>query len=210
MKNKGFTLTELLAMLVVLGILMLVAIPNITAIVKRQKTNKFIEDAKSMIETAKIKNAKNNVSKPGIGECIVYSLDYLNDNENIDKGPNGGEYDQFESYVIYTREDDQYKYYVKLIEINGDTNQGIEDKTIEEVKKLANSDIKAVTNLYNLQKKDDPTTAFTKANTITKCLDQVKRYYRTYCIHANNGKYYDSTGKEIDEDKYKAYCMEND
>ena len=39
LKNRGFTLVELLAMLVVLGILMAVTIPNITGILNQSKEN---------------------------------------------------------------------------------------------------------------------------------------------------------------------------
>ena len=48
-KRKGFTLVELLAMLVVLGILMAVAIPNITGILGNQRVNGLKADAESLI-----------------------------------------------------------------------------------------------------------------------------------------------------------------
>lgn len=43
--NKGFTLVEILAMLLVLGIIVAITIPNITGILSGQKENVYIEDA---------------------------------------------------------------------------------------------------------------------------------------------------------------------
>ena len=51
--NKGFTLVEVLAMLVVLGIIIGVTVPNITGILNSQKTNLIAEDGIKMIENAK-------------------------------------------------------------------------------------------------------------------------------------------------------------
>ena len=84
MKNKGFTLVELLAMLVVLGVLMTVTIPNIAGILGNQKKNIIKNDATTMVETAKVKVARGYVKKPkNNNECVVMSLNYLNDNDNI-------------------------------------------------------------------------------------------------------------------------------
>ena len=58
MKNKGFTLVELLAMLVVMGILIGIAIPNISGIVGKQKENAFKSDINSLVERVKVKVAK--------------------------------------------------------------------------------------------------------------------------------------------------------
>ncbi len=123
MNNKGFTLVELLAMLAVLAILMAVAIPNITGILRNQKTSSLKNNAVTMVETAKTKVAKdeliNNPTKPE--ECLVFSLNYLNDNDNLEYGPNGGKYDEYESFVIIKKECTggcKYEYYVRLIENN--------------------------------------------------------------------------------------------
>ena len=52
MNNKGFTLVELLAMLVVLAILMGIAIPNITGILANNKVNVMKADASKMTDGA--------------------------------------------------------------------------------------------------------------------------------------------------------------
>ena len=47
-KKNGFTLVELLAMLTVLGILMVVTIPNISKILNNNRVNKYKMDAKKI------------------------------------------------------------------------------------------------------------------------------------------------------------------
>lgn len=133
--NKGFTLVELLAMLVVLGILMAVAVPNITGIMSNQKTSMYKSDAMQMVESAKTKVAKNKyIQKPAQGECLVFSLNYLNSNEDFSTGPNGGEYLPWDSYVVYAREGSRYKYYVTLIEPDDSVNYGYYLADIDEIK----------------------------------------------------------------------------
>ncbi len=124
MKNeRGFTLIELLAMLVILGILMGVTIPNITGIIGTQRVNSAKADAENLIERAKTKVSKDqNTQDPGLGTCIILTLDYLNDNDDYDKGAYGGTYDMYNSFVLYTKEGTvdgpkRYKYYVRLVEV---------------------------------------------------------------------------------------------
>ena len=76
--NKGFTLVELLAMLVVLGILMAITVPNISGILSQQKETAFIEDASKLINTAKMKmSTDREIKRPANGNCIVFSMTYL-------------------------------------------------------------------------------------------------------------------------------------
>lgn len=115
--NKGFTLVELLAMLVVLGILMAVAVPNITGILGQTKENGLRQDAIKMINAAKLTFSKNKKIKyPQEGNCVLFSLNYLDTNNDFEKGANGGEYLPFDSYVIVKREGSRYVYYVRLNE----------------------------------------------------------------------------------------------
>ena len=122
MKNKGFTLVELLAMLVVLGIIIGISVPNITGILANNKMNVMKADATKMVDTAKMKFSRIDPSKrPGPGKCVIYALNYLNDSGDISTGPNGGEYLQFDSFILVAKETTaggglQYNYYVRLIE----------------------------------------------------------------------------------------------
>ena len=123
MNRKGFTLVELLAMLVVLGILMGIAIPNISGILTNNKLNVMKADANKMVDTASMKFSKLGRSqRPKDNECLIYALNYLNDSGDINTGPNGGEYLQFDSFIVISRvshaavEGDSFSYYIRLIE----------------------------------------------------------------------------------------------
>lgn len=133
MKNrKGFTLVELLAMLVVLGILMGVAIPNISGILANNKLNVMKADASKMADSAKMKFLRlSKDEKPGPNQCVIFALNYLNDSDDIKNGPNGGEYLMFDSFVIVkktrnaTEGVNQFDYYIRLIERKDSNYLGI-------------------------------------------------------------------------------------
>ena len=49
MNKKGFTLIELLGVIIILSIIMLIAIPNVTSVLEKNKRENYIADAKKMI-----------------------------------------------------------------------------------------------------------------------------------------------------------------
>lgn len=174
MRNKrGFTLVELLAMLVILGILMAVAVPNITGILGNQRMNVIKADASNMVESAKVLVAKETaLEKPEIQQCYIFTLDYLNTNGDIEKGPNGGDYYQYDSFVLYTKVSSgagkaKYKYYVRLIEKTDDGNVGFEWTDSDDISELKNDNIVKVNTLFGLE----------KAPTATKKVEQAKKLY---------------------------------
>lgn len=52
-KNKGFTLVELLAVIVILAILALIAVPNISGLLKKSRNNMFCKKVQSIEAAAK-------------------------------------------------------------------------------------------------------------------------------------------------------------
>lgn len=115
--NKGFTLVELLAMLVVLGILIGISVPNITGILSQQRETAFIEEASKLVSTAQMMvSTKREVKRPKDGNCIVFSMDYLDKSKEMVKSPTGGEYLREENFVIVSRTDKRIEYSVRLVE----------------------------------------------------------------------------------------------
>lgn len=123
LNNKGFTLMELLAVMVIIGVVMAVTIPNISGISEQNKITTYAEDAKKFKNSVEYMiRGDDTVPKPeSNGECVVVSLNYLHGNE-YDNPPNSGEYLKNKSFVVMVKKDKQYHYYVRLIEELPDGN----------------------------------------------------------------------------------------
>lgn len=128
MNQKAFTMVELLAMLVVIGVLMAIAVPNIAGIIKNNRESIGIEDVNKMVGTAKQKFQTKKVSYPPTGKCIILTLKYLDDSGDYSAGPNGGVYDKEHSNIVVRKAQKtgppdityEYKYYVRIVEKKGD------------------------------------------------------------------------------------------
>ena len=66
-------------------------------------------------------------------------------------GPNGGVYDQYESFIIYKRQGNRYKYYVRLIE-DADERTGFNFEDIDNINEVKNNNIKKITKEIGLNK----------------------------------------------------------
>jgi type IV pilus assembly protein PilA len=116
--NKGFTLVELLAMLIVLGILIGISVPNITGILNQQKETAFIDEASKLVSTAQMMmSTKREIKKPKNGNCLVFSMSYLDKAGELKKSADGGEYLREESFVIVSRTGAKIEYTVRLVEL---------------------------------------------------------------------------------------------
>lgn len=123
MNKKGFTLVELIAMMVVIGILMAITIPNISGIIKKNREDQAIEDVNKMVSNVKAKLDSGKVEKPNVNECVVFTLKSADTNDDIGAGLNGGVYDPLGTFVVAARKPlegeaatSSYKYYIHLYE----------------------------------------------------------------------------------------------
>ena len=125
MNNKGFTLVELLGSMVILGLIMLIVVPNVVGLMNSNRETVYVEDAKKMILIAKAKVSGKKVKTPmGGGQCVFVGLGFL-DNSEFDNPPNGGCYDVNRSFVIIKNENHKLQYYVKLVEVHDNKYNGI-------------------------------------------------------------------------------------
>ena len=118
--NKGFTLIEILAVIVILGIIMLIAIPNVSKNIADSRKaayvtsiQKYIESARQEVQTYSIKANNQNAAYYIPTICLG--------TENGDTSPYG---DMMESYVVVTYDTNgHYEYYYTG---RDDTNHGME------------------------------------------------------------------------------------
>ena len=116
--NKGFTLVELLAAIVIMGILILFAAPAIINMVSNNRDRMYIVDAEKLIALAenKMNAASSTMEKPDPGKVIIISMNYLS-NEEFDVAPNRGEYVTDASYVVVRNKNNgELEYSVAIME----------------------------------------------------------------------------------------------
>lgn len=133
LNNKGFTLVELLAAMVILAAIMAIAVPNIMGILNNSKADAYVEDAKKMISLAEYKVRANPNLRPASGSCKILLKDL--DNSEFKSAPNNGSYDTTKSFVLVTKQSGsgvkRYNYSVTLVENlgSGKGTRGISNKT---------------------------------------------------------------------------------
>ena len=80
--NSGFTLIELLAVITIMGVLMMIAIPAINGIIQNVRKNVYVRDAKSFkseVQKALMDQAWSRVNDPSttyyihINNIIIHS-----------------------------------------------------------------------------------------------------------------------------------------
>ena len=79
-KNKGFTLIEIVAVVVVLAIIALLITPVVSKIINTNREKLYDDQIKNIISSAKIWGADNVGQLPGAGEAaVVITLKDLQD-----------------------------------------------------------------------------------------------------------------------------------
>ena len=116
--SMGFTLIELIATITILGIIMLIAVPNVIGVVTKNKRQTYINDARKMVTLAKYKfDSDATIERPTGDKCVMMKLENL-DRSELQEGPEGGQYDPNQSFVLikYDSGSQQYIFYVQLVE----------------------------------------------------------------------------------------------
>lgn len=99
--NKAFTLIELMVVISLLAIILAFALPNISSTLERNKKDQMINDAKDMVDKAKISDCIKNTKSEN--KCFLKDID---PKEEIKTSPFGNEYDRDRSYVVRSGSED--------------------------------------------------------------------------------------------------------
>ena len=112
--KKAFTLVELIATIVILGVIMIIAIPNVLGIIDKNKKDDFIEAAKQLVAEVEYKiRSDQTIELPQTNNTgIIVTLGHLNSN-NFENSPYEYDYN-LASFVLVAMIDNRYEYYVHL------------------------------------------------------------------------------------------------
>lgn len=117
MKNKkAFTLTELLAVIVILGVLLGIAVPQVTKYITKSRKESFVSAGKLFIEAVRNDATSEMYALPiNSNDVTIVTLDKADFEKASGKSSFGGKYIYNKSYVaiinIGTGVDPEYKYY---------------------------------------------------------------------------------------------------
>jgi type IV pilus assembly protein PilA len=139
--NKGLTLVELLAVIVILGIIAAIATPAILGIIDKSKKDAHVANAHQMVSSAQVfVSSESQGLAPADGATVDVSLKYLIDNGYMDTiaDPDKGTYalgtgtvtgfptgKTDGSYVEISRSGNTFTYKVKLIE-SSNSGRGVQ------------------------------------------------------------------------------------
>lgn len=141
--NRGFTMVELLAVIIIMGIMMVLGLSIFTNTINKSRKKEYVSAALKSVSRAEYMMRANNstIEKPDNGNAIVFNLKYLKD-DSFSTAPYGGEYDFEKSFVVVKNDDEDLKYYVKLVEKrSGESYYGIALTLVDDVQA---DDIKTV------------------------------------------------------------------
>ena len=135
MKNeKGFTLIEVLSVIIIIGVIMIIAIPAVSKYIDRSNKASYASDALAYVETVRseyeMKDYGEFLSKD---ELMIVPIEYI----ILEKGDGNSPYAPFDfskSYIIIVPERNGYQFYATMVD---ETGVGIIQKNSNELNRDA-------------------------------------------------------------------------
>ena len=120
MKNKGFTLIEIISVIIIIGVIMVIAVPSVSSYITNARKDTFIVSLTRYIEGAReLVEGKSDIS------VVCKDVTYYIPKECIpvDKGSNSPYGEWVDVYVVVTYDGLKHYYYVTA---RDDTNTGVD------------------------------------------------------------------------------------
>ena len=121
--DKGFTMIEILASVIIMGVLLIIAVPAVSKMMKGFRENYYVELEETLLASGKEFFNDNRIFKPNEDHRISYvTIDSLLKKKYIDKFVDykGKSCSATESYIIMTYGGFDYDYEVCIKCVNDD------------------------------------------------------------------------------------------
>ena len=122
MNKKGFTLIEIIAVIIILGILLIITIPLVQKYITGAGKASMAQTASSYLETVK---AEYEAGEYGNyledEEVMLIPVEYIELEQGDTDKSKFAEYDKDKSYVYIIPENKKYEYYINLVDMAGNT-----------------------------------------------------------------------------------------
>lgn len=121
LNKKGFTLVEILAVVIIMGVLLLVAIPMVGKYIEESRKNTYVTAAKNLVDAVATSiSAMTLPIVPENEEAVIVPFSEINMEKEISKAKSPyAKYVDDKSYVLVACQDDKYVYYVAAIDEKG-------------------------------------------------------------------------------------------
>lgn len=150
--KKGFTLIEVIAVIIILGIIMLIAVPSVSGNIISTRKARYSSDIKAFIETVQ-GNYTSKFYGPYVedDEIMIVPISEA----NLEKGDNDnspfGRYISGQCYIIISKTNYSYKYYAYFLDTSG---YGVHGKLYDEINRymittIGRDSIQDLTNFYS-------------------------------------------------------------
>ncbi len=116
-RNNGFTLIEMLAVIVIIGILVLVSIPAVTHQIDQSRKKTYIDIASEYIEMAATEAAKGTFPIRRTDTTYYIHINNLHTESKRDKSPYAAWVDAY--VVVNLSSDNDYEYYWVSVDETG-------------------------------------------------------------------------------------------
>lgn len=154
-KKNAFTLIELLAVIVILGVLLSIAVPKVAQYITNSRKDSFIKEGKIFIDSVKNDTTSQMYALPiQSNDVTVITFDIASLDKSNKKSPFGGNYIVNKSYVaivnVGTGTDPDYRYYLSAQDTKNYAIPLTGEKELESDKIIANAKNKMEVTIQSL------------------------------------------------------------
>ncbi len=150
--NKGFTLVEILAVVIIIGLVMTIAIPAVSRYMLDSRRTSYVANMNAYAETIKGEFMEKEFGDfPEDGDILIVPIEYIALEKSEGKKSPFGEYDYDRSYVVIVPERNTYQYYISVRDDSGKGMVSIAKNKLnkEEVIDVEIYDIPALSNIVS-------------------------------------------------------------